>query len=161
MVKFFVGIAIVAFTTYCGIFLSRKYKQRKTFFEEFYRFHFCVIEELNFTKRAYEDFYKKQKYCGEFEMVLMAELERRKVRKALPISLDEYLFLTHEEKSFIAEYLATIGAGDSYSQKAYFTRAENRLQSLKTKAIEDCKKYVDLYIKMGFLFGLAILIVLI
>ena len=160
MDKFIVGILIVVFTTYCGIFLSKKYKVRKVFFEEFYTFHLALFEELNFTKRPYEEFYAHRKYVGDFAVLLQEEAKRRIDRKKLPLSLDSYTFLTQDEKKLITEYLSSIGAGDSLSHKAYFSRVENTLQNLKIKSIEECKKYVDLYLKMGFLLGLAILILL-
>lgn len=161
MMKFIVGIALVGFTTYCGIFLSKKYKVRKTFFEEAYAFNTSVLEELNFTKRPFEEFYQKRSFKGEFSGLLMEEHRRRNLKKTLPLELEKYSFLNVDEKRFFAEYLSTLGRGDTVSQKAFFSRAGDSLQSFKIKAIEECKKYVDLYTKMGFLLGLAILIILI
>lgn len=161
MIKLVVGISIVVFTTYCGIIFSKKYKTRKTFFEDLYSFHLVVLEELNFSKRPFEEFCAKRRYGCEFSELLMAEFLRRKERRKLPLTLDEFAFLTFDEKGIVGEYLSFIGRGDTLSQKGYFTRAENKLQSLKNQSIEECKKYVDLYIKMGFLLGLAILIIVI
>ena len=161
MVKLLVGIFIVLFTTYYGMIFSRKYKIRKAFFEDLYSFHFSVLEALSFSKRPFEEFYAKQKYRNEFSEVLQDEYNRRQQRKTLPLSLDEYTFLTIDEKGMIADYLCTIGSSDALSQKGYFSRAENTIQSLKNQSIDECKKYVDLYIKMGFLLGLALLIILI
>ena len=54
-----------------------------------------------------------------------------------------------------------IGKGDSNSQKNYFTSVKETLSKLKKEAEENNKKYGDLYVKLGFLCGLLILILVI
>ena len=161
MVKFIVGIVVVIFTTYCGRYFARKYTLRKKFFEQAYSFNNDFLEELNYSKRPLGEFLAKRQYHGEFEEVLMEEIKRRNLRKMLPLSLEEYLFLTMDERRFFGDYFLHLGRGDTNAQKSYYLRAENSINSFKTKAVEECKRYIDLYTKMGFLLGLAILIILI
>ncbi|MBQ5927253.1 MAG: hypothetical protein IIX01_04960, partial [Clostridia bacterium] len=75
--------------------------------------------------------------------------------------LEEYLFLSQDEKRFVSDYLSMLGRGDSASQKAYFQSQKNFLNQYKTKSVEECKKYGDLYVKLGFLLGLAILVLIV
>jgi stage III sporulation protein AB len=119
------------------------------------------LEEIIYTKRPFEEFCQKRITTGEFSELLIEELTRRAKRRTMPIDLTEYSFLSQDEKQFFTEYFSAFGRGDSLSQKGYFTQAGNRLESLKLKAEEECKKYVELYTKMGFLCGLALLIILI
>ena len=54
-----------------------------------------------------------------------------------------------------------IGKADSVAQKAYFSSQKDVLKGVEQDAINACKKYGELYIKMGFLLGLLILILII
>ena len=54
-----------------------------------------------------------------------------------------------------------LGKGDSFSQKGYFATSKDALEKLYAEAENNCKKYVHLYIKLGFLCGLTLLILLI
>ena len=161
MLRFVVGLAVVAFTTICGNFLSGKYKKRKRLFQEASSFNEGFLEEIIYTKRPFEEFCQKRITTGDFSALLIEELTRREKRRTTPLDLSEYTFLLPDEKRFFAEYFSAFGRGDSLSQKGYFSQARNHLQALKQKAEEECKKYVELYTKMGFLCGLAILIILI
>ena len=51
LTKFFFGIAIIAFTTYCGYLLSKKYRRRKVFYEQFYTFNERFLNEITYYKR--------------------------------------------------------------------------------------------------------------
>ena len=160
MVRFIVGIAVVVFTTFCGRFLAKKYTIRKAFFQEAESFNEGFLEELGYTKRPFEEYCLKRAYKGEFGQMLHEELNRRAKRKST-LSLDGYSFLNAEERAFFSEYFCAFGRGDAQSQKSYFSQAKNRLQSLKIKAEEECKRNVELFTKMGFLLGLALLIIII
>ncbi len=161
MIKFAVGIAVVIFSTYCGRMFAMKYKLRKIFFADMYAFNVRLLEEISYAKRPLEDFCRRYMTNRLFGMLLKDLLEHRARRKSLDIDLGEYTFLLGDEKQFVQEYVAAIGRADSQSQKAYFLQAGNRLQSLKTKGEEECKSRTDLYTKLGFLAGLAVLIIVV
>lgn len=164
MVEFFLGIAVVAFTTYCGYLLSKKYRKRKTFFEEFFQFNEFFLTEVTYYRRPIIEWINEKTYKDEFN-ILIYEYVRR-VKEQIPIYgiMEEdttYVFLKTEEKSTIETYFSMIGKGDSVSQKNHFTVQRERLASWQKKAEEEAKKYGDLYIKIGFLFGLFILIIIV
>lgn len=161
MIKFAVGIAVVIFSTYCGRMFAKKYRVRKIFFTDMYAFNVRLLEEIAYAKRPLEDFCRRYATDGAFGGLLKELLEHRARRKTLDIDLGEYTFLFSDEKRFVQEYVAAIGRADSHSQKAYFSQAGNRLQSLKTKGEEECKSRMDLYTKLGFLAGLAVLIIVV
>jgi stage III sporulation protein AB len=160
MIKFFVGIGVVIFTTYFGRFLAKKYRIKKQFFFEMDRFNNCLLEELAYTKRPFEEFYQRNAFQGEFGMLIQEVLQNRAQRKKTGISTANYSFLNKDELGFISEYFQAVGRGDSSAQKVYFHSAKNRLESLKIEGEKNDKKYTELYTKLGFLAGLAILIVL-
>ena len=53
-----------------------------------------------------------------------------------------------------------LGKGDSASQKAYFSALKEPIGKMQLGAETAYKKYGDLYVKLGFLCGLLILILL-
>ena len=73
----------------------------------------------------------------------------------------EFNFLKEEEKRVICDYFSMLGKGDSQSQKGYFSGEKERLKKFQNETEEICKKYSDLYVKLGFLCGLLILILII
>ena len=158
--KIIVGIAVVVFTTYCGWFLSRKYRRRKQFFADMQEFNLSFLEEIGYAKRPFESFCARKHYAGEFGELIEDVLARRLEKKTTKIPMDEYSFLSADERVFVGEYFQTVGRADSQSQKGYFSSAKIKLDSLKSKGDDDSKKYTDLYTKLGFLAGLAMMIVL-
>ena len=66
-----------------------------------------------------------------------------------------------QEAGFVRDYFLMVGKGDSASQSAYFTSVKGTLGEYKRKAAEECAKYGDLYLKLGFLCGLMILVIII
>ena len=67
---------------------------------------------------------------------------------------------TDEEKTFIKDYVKTLGQGDRASQGKFLDAAEKQLEKYLAAAEEEDKKYRPLCLKLGFLFGLIILIIM-
>ena len=72
-----------------------------------------------------------------------------------------YSFLKEEDKKTVEDYFFMIGKGDSASQKSYFSSMKESLFILRNETENAAKRYVDLYIKIGFLCGLLILILIV
>ena len=47
MIKFFLGIGIVAFSSYCGRLLAKKYRQRNSFLKQFKEFKLTIKSTYN------------------------------------------------------------------------------------------------------------------
>jgi stage III sporulation protein AB len=161
MIKFIIGIAVVVFSTYIGRLFSRRYKRRKDFFQAFDSFNHRFLSELGYSKRPIGELCASIQTKGEFFELVNTVISNRVARRSSPIDLGEYQFLSQEEKGFTSEYFSVFGKCDTASQKGYFTQAGNSISSLKTKAEDEYKKYSDLYTKLGFLCGLAIMVILI
>ncbi len=166
MIKFFLGILIVLFTSFCGYIVARKYRQRKFFFQQFYLFNERFINEISYYRRPLEEFVSLYSYKGEFQVFLreyfnsIRELDGNlKIRELL--DFNEYSFLNQEERGVVTDYFLMLGKGDSLSQKTFFSSTKAVLEKLKNESEVQCKKYGDLYIKIGFLCGLLILILII
>jgi stage III sporulation protein AB len=70
-------------------------------------------------------------------------------------------FLSAEENEFLSEYFSFIGKSDYQAQRDYFTAVTPKIKDFSEKGQKDGEKYTDLYIKLGFLFGLAVVIFLV
>ena len=158
MLKVLLGCAIIAFFSFCGYFLSKKYRQRKMFFRQLYDFNQRFLNEIAYYRRPIQEFAVKYAYQGEFEEVLHSFLAS--LNGGL-LDLNDYTFLREDEKMFLSDYFQMLGKGDSASQKAYYTSVKDGLVKWKINSEQEAQKYEDLYIKLGFLCGLFILIMII
>ena len=164
MVKFFLGIAVVAFTTFCGYLLSKKYRKRKLFFAQYCMFNQHFLSEITYYKRPIIEFIRNEVYKGEFVYLLEEYVnitKKQTIMRGNLLQNSAFSFLKQEEKSGIEEYFQTLGKGDSLSQKTYFSAMKERLDIKRKDAQEQAKKYGDLYVKIGFLFGLFVLILVV
>lgn len=166
MAKFFMGIAIVAFTSFLGYYLAKKFRQRKLFFMQLKVFNERFLNEVSYYKRPLKEFSVQYVYKGEFQTLLtdyFTYIESGKSKDMMGYSLLnslDYSFLKESEKKTIENYFSMLGKGDSASQKSYFSAMNGELNALQSEAVATYKKYADLYVKMGFLFGLFILILI-
>ena len=163
MQKFIAGIALVAFTTICGYFLARKFRQRKLFFEQLQEFNERFLSEISYYRRPIRDFVAKYAYKGAFDELLRDYFARLKRSENLTLELlnePKYAFLNVEEKRVLEDYFLMLGRGDSASQKGYFSSVKPQLTALRSDEQTACKRYGDLYIKIGFLCGLFLLILM-
>ena len=164
MIKIILGISIVAFTSFCGYILSAKYRRRKEFFRQFNEFNERFLSEISYYRRPIADFIAQYSYKSEFNELLHLFYERISKEEDEEISLTEascFHFLLNDEKSFVDNYFLMLGRGDSISQKGYFTSMKEKILSLRSEAENQSKRYGDLYVKLGFLCGLLILILII
>lgn len=168
MVKFILGLAIVCFTSFCGYMLAKKYRQRKNFFAQMNEFNERFLSEIAYYRRPIKEFAGKYTYKGEFDDLLCAFVEslgnggkETEDMLAHKQTLPVYTFLTKDETVFVNDYFLMVGKGDSSSQNAYFTSVKGSLGDYKKKSAEECSKYGELYLKLGFLCGLMILVLII
>ncbi len=164
IIKFFLGLAIIGFTSFCGYFLAKKYRQRKLFFSQFREFNERFIGEITYYRRPLTLFFSQYTYKGEFAFFLqdfVSVIERGRSGIEEILSLSDYVFLLKTEKAFIIDYFLMLGKGDSNSQKGYFSSVKAEIEKMQALSASDCKKYGDLFIKLGFLFGLLVLILIV
>ncbi|MBR2329979.1 MAG: hypothetical protein IKA40_01910 [Clostridia bacterium] len=165
MDRLLLGIIIVVLCSCCGFLLAKKHRKRKAFFTQLYVFNERFLNEIAYYRRPITEFVSQFTYKGEFALLLENYFERVKNgENVLLLDLQNdsnFSFLNEEEKNEITDYFYTLGKGDSASQKNYFSSQKERLSKRQTEADTVAKKYVDLYVKLGFLFGLFLLIILI
>ncbi|MBQ8429179.1 MAG: stage III sporulation protein AB [Clostridia bacterium] len=164
MIKFFVGIAVVAFTSFCGYFFSGKYRKRIQFFAQFEEFNERFLSEISYYRRPIKQFLGKYNYKGEFSILLtefLFSIENNEIFGVKIREEDAFHFLKKEEKEILCDYFSMLGKGDSATQKGYFSAMKEQLTRLRQEAQKEGKRYADLYVKLGFLFGLFLLILIV
>lgn len=164
MLKFMSGIAIIAFTTFCGYLLAKKYRQRKLFFAQLNEFNQRFLHEISYLRRPIGDFMANFSYKGEFNDLLedfYTNLQEGRENGRSAYDFSRFLFLSMEERRTLEDYFLILGKGDSTSQKGYFNSVKDRLSTLQIDSEVACKRYGDLYIKLGFLCGLLFLLLII
>lgn len=163
MIKFVLGLTIIAFSTFCGYFLSAKHRKKKRFFLQFKEFNERFLSEISYCRRPIGDFISQFSYTGEFQLLLHDFLNRLSLNSEEDFLLENsvFFFLNAEEKTLVEDYFLMLGKGDSASQKGYFSAVREKLVKMQYDSEVACKKYGDLYIKMGLLCGLLVLILLI
>ena len=164
MIKFFLGIAIVAFTSFCGRLLAKKYRQRSSFFQNFKEFNERFLNEITYMRRPLGEFITAYTYEGEFQELLRDFYTFLKGNPSSSSFLQDgskYIFLKGDDKKIVEDYFLMLGKGDSVSQKGYFSAVKDTLVKLHVEAQNDAKRYGDLYVKIGFLCGLLLLILMV
>lgn len=153
MLKVICGMCIVAFCSYIGYFAAEKYRRRKSFFVQLSEFNERFISELEFGRRPLSEFIGAYEYKGDFAVFIKGCLDGK-------ISCG-YSFLSADEKNFVNGYFSMLGKGDAHSQSSFFTSVGAGVKKYREVSEADAKKYGDLYVKLGFLAGLAIVVVIV
>ncbi len=149
--KLLIGVVGVILCTFIGKILSEKYLKRKNFYSEFYNFNQKMKSEISFKQSTIKNIIDKLDNetfrCYLDEAVLMHN-------ENLYVS-----FLSDEENDFLKEYVKNIGVFDKDSQLLYLNSVDSQIQILYKNSFDDEKKYRKLYVKLGFLFGLIFLVI--
>ena len=148
------GILLLVVSTFLGFFYSRRYGERRKTFERLGVFNSRVKAEVVFSKGSLVSLVKNTE-CDNpaAEYIRDFFLEKKESEEKLKI-------FTKDEKDFFTDYVRRIGQGDKKSQTDYLEAAEIKINGYISAAEEADKKYRPLCIKLGFLFGLIILIIL-
>ena len=80
MIKFLLGIAIVAFTSFCGYVFTKKYRRRKLFFTQLKELNERFLNEISYYRRPLGDFFRSGTYKGEFYFLVEEFLEKMAMR---------------------------------------------------------------------------------
>ena len=163
MTKLLLGLAVIGFTTFIGYLCTRKYRKRKAFFTQFSDFNSRFLNEISYFKRPVVEFITKYSYNGEFDDLLQTYIKNINALILLEKRLqsDDFSFLNKDEKQLLIDYFSTLGKGNSATQTAYYNGIKEPINNIKLQTEKDNKRYGDLFIKLGFLCGLLILILIV
>ena len=151
--KIFSGLLALLISTLIGYFASLKYKKRYDFYLYFYNFNKILKNEVQFKQTTILQIIEQEREQTDFYNVLSDFFERDNATVSL-----EYL-KTHE-KRFVSDYLLTIGVGDRQSQIKYLDGVTFSIEQNLSNSENEYKRNKSLFVRLGFLIGLAIFIII-
>ena len=152
--KLIFGIICLTLCIYIGHNLSKKYVKRRMFFSDFSDFNKKVKNEISFSKNTLIDIIKD--FSNKNDIFY---LQTRNYFDNKKIVFDDKL-LSEQEQSFFKKYLDNLGNLDKTTQIDYLKLVDKEIEDKKSTAILEEEKYKKLYLKLGFLIGLIMLIML-
>ena len=148
------GILVLILSTYIGYMMSKKYTVRKAYYNAFTEFNKKLKNEISFRQQSLLTLIRNFGNENCFYTALKDVIVEKK-----SFNLDDKVF-NEDEQTFLSNYLAVIGKGDRLSQLKYVESVEVQIAECLKNANDDEKKYKVLFIKLGFLIGLMLLVVL-
>lgn len=148
----FLGIILLILSTFVGYILSEKFSKRRAFYKNFRLFNTELEKEISFTKRTMLELIEGKK-DNDFSLIVFNYFNNN----VLDFNLS---YLKVEELDFFKIYLKTIGSSNDISQLQYLTATNLEIDKRLSEAEANEKKYKTLYVKIGFLIGLILLIII-
>lgn len=109
-------------------------------FAEMYEFNEQLLINLKFSRKSIDKIAENFKYIPEI--------------------LNGKKLLDGEDGGVIAEYFSSLGKSDALSQIDYLNGRKDGLSKLKEESSSDYKKYSSLYVKIFFLIGVLMAVLL-
>lgn len=145
------GGILLCFSTLIGYILSGKFTDKQSFYYNFITFNSKLKNELHFGQSTLISIIKDiDKDSDFYKLFYRCVIENK----------DYYNinYLSKKENDYFKMYLQDVGKGDVKSQIEYLENINKTITLEYDKILEQNKKYKTLYIKMGFLIGLILLI---
>lgn len=153
--KLLFGIVLLALSTAAGYRLSLKKKRRSLYFSDFRIFHREMMGAATFSKRSVLEVIGASKSRGDFNNTLAAYRDSLQNKKEFE---PEFSDLTEEERETVRLYFDQIGKGDGAVQERLLGFYTQKIDELCAASERDRERYAALYIKLGFLLGLILMI---
>lgn len=150
--KILIGILCVIICTFIGKILSEKYQKRKEFFSELNNLNQKLKSEISFKQSSLKDIVDSLSNA-----TLKSYLIEYVFNKNESINV---VFLSNDENDFLKDYSKNLGVFDKNSQLSFLSSVDSQIYTYYKSGREEERKYRKLYIKLGFLFGLIILVVI-
>ena len=154
IIKIIVGILSVIVFTKIGYDKSKNYKEKLAFYNSITLFCDKFLVELEY-KKSHVEKVLKDSYSSSSAKKLFNSYLNDKNNLIFPD------FLNNEEKSILSDFFMKLGLGDTDSQKIYVKSYKNTFEKKASESWQNFKKYSNLYLKIGFMFGLTLMIVVI
>ena len=127
-------------TTSVGIFLTANRKKKMQVFGELYEFNDQLLLNLKFSRQPLSKIADKFKFVPE-------------ILKGEPI-------LEGEDGEVVRDYVVNLGKTDALSQIDYLNGRKAALEKYKNESAQEYKKYSSLYIKIFFMVGVLIAVLI-
>ena len=150
--RVFIGVLLVFLTTLIANLMCQKYRDRQVFFLKLNSFHEKIKREVLYSQKSVKKILEEDDFF-DFSKILLNYLENNKFLLNLK-------YLRKNDFEFIKSYCENVGVADADSQLKYLQSVDAQVVELFNQAKEEQEIYCKLYIKLGFLIGLIILVVI-
>lgn len=152
-----ISISVVVGFVYLGFCTRNILKQRVEFFEEMDRFINEFKVNVSFIQLGLNDFIKNfQTKSADFGKLLKMNM----LDNTIQTSKNFYLCITPNELELIKQFFASIGKTDADNQLKELEFFKTQIDQLNKKTQNAYSKYASLSIKLGVLFGVLVVIIL-
>lgn len=127
-------------TTSIGVFLSANKKKRMQVFSELYEFNEQLLINLKYARNPID------KVAQNFKFV--------------PDILQGGKTLEGKDGEIISEYVVNLGKSDALSQIDYLNDRKAVLLKCRDESFDDYKRYSSLYVKIFFMVGVLMAVLL-
>ncbi len=149
--KYVFGAILLISATFAGKLFSLKYKDRLTFYGAFSEFNKKFKTAVGFSFRTLNDTLRSGEQNPFTSLFIRYKDEKEE-------ELKRPSFLTAEEFSFVCEYFENAGLSDKPTQLNYLNGAEEIINEKLKKCETEYLKLKPACVKLGFLFGLILFI---
>lgn len=133
-------LAVIALTTSIGVFLSTNKKKKMQVFSELYEFNEQLLINLKYARNPID------KVAQNF--------------KFMPEMLKGGSLLDGKDGEAITEYAVNLGKSDALSQIDYLNGRKAALAKRRDESFQEYKKYSTLYVKIFFMVGVLMAVLL-
>lgn len=163
--KYLILILIVCLSTFIGIGIGEYFKKREKLFFDIHSFVYSLQLEIDFfEKRLKKIVLEKNDRFGKdfaqilkhFEVFLSSNLD---VLNEKELFVGVWI-LSKEEKAFILSFFSSLGRSSSKTQLASLEQFKSHFYQTYQVAKTESQKNAPMSVKLAFLIGLAIAIIL-
>ncbi len=133
-------LAIIALTTFLGSLIPSNKKKKMLVYGELYEFNEQLILNMKFSKNPLSAVAEKYTF--------------------VPKILKGEEVLSGQDGDILNDYAVNLGKSDALSQIDYLNGRRAALEKLKEESAADYKKYNSLYIKIFFMIGVLIAVLI-
>lgn len=157
MIKFILVLVIIICFTYIGYSLSNYYKKRVVFFTECVNFCNSISLKINFSKSLLKELVDKQiEICkSDLKNILKEFLTSYSLQ-----NIKTY-YLSDDEKATVINFINDLGKFDCENQLNQIEKCKKEFDCLLESSTKEKSKYAGLYLKIFFLIGIVISILII
>ncbi len=149
------GLFVLFFCTMMGLVFSKRFSIRRKFFSDFLQFNIEVKTEISFRENTLINLIDKYKNIeSEFHIQI-----RNFFLKKENVCLNKKIFKDTDE-TLLLNYLSNLGTTEKASQLKFIESIEDKIKTNAESSKLDEEKYKKLYIKLGFLSGLILFIIM-
>lgn len=152
-------ILIIVLSAYLGFFVYQRLKNKRDYFKSLLDFLDRFNQNVAFVQSSFPEFILNfSSISADFKLTLNSILKHGFENNSEVFFPD---YITKEEKSLIINIICSIGVLNQEMEQDHIRKSRYEVDELYKKSKEQFEKYGALSIKLGFILGILLVILLI